>query len=221
MFSRFIMGTEIKVLHTKRDFVKGEENFEKPFYCKETPFEVLKELYPKFHIKKYNSIETFGTMINFNSHISGVVDYWIHGISINNFEPTNGLDVSGNLKDYKLNISIPNIGKVEDIMSGFVEKYLIRKEIIDSGSATQNYLRQLKSSKYGKQRAIEYLNERKKNPNPEKEQNLEDILDYGKVSLGEKFNLRKLEKMSRIIAKRIPTKIEPTNVVYATLRPSK
>lgn len=215
------MGTEIKVLHHKKNFSRNKEYFEEPFYCQETPFKVLQELYPKFHITKYNTIEIPHVMIGINSKETNDC-YWVYGLSITSFNPTNGLTVSGSLKDYRLDFELPcpSIDK-EEFIKNIVSGYLIRKEVIDSGSATENYNHIKKISKYGKQKVIEYINERKKNPNPQKEQNLEDILDYGKVALDNKFDLRILKRMSRRIARKIPTKIEPTNIFYATLRPGK
>lgn len=221
------MGTEIKVLYKKLVNTKEKADFEEPFYCKEAPFEVLKELYPKFHIQIYNTIETWGVLESLprEGEYSRLREngFFIHGLSIKNSEPQNGMNILGNLSDYKMDISIPNgvIGNEEKIVRLFIERYLIEKKIIDAGSITQNYLHQTKIFKYGKQRAIQYVRERKNQIDEKKEECLEDILEYGKVALGDNFNLRKLERMSRRVAREIPTEFYPSKMYFATLKPSR
>ena len=206
-----------------------KEDFEEPFYCKENPFEVLKELLPRYHIEKFNNLETIRCLSKTldarsgNSNIKIGNKIWVYGLSIEDFRAKNGLGVFGNLKDYKLNINMKNncLDKGAEIIEGFIRKYLIQKEIIDSGYSTVNWQYKETIHKYGKQKLINYLKERKKNADTEKEKYLEDILHYGIVLFGDDFNLKKLTKMSKRIIKSMPTKIHPTNIDYHTLKPSK
>lgn len=222
------MGTEIKILYKKPIYTKERADFEAPFYCKEAPFEVLKELFPIFHIQKYNSLETWGTVARIPkeskySKSNEENNLLIHGLSITNFEPQNGMSISESLKDYKMDIPIPNtfIGLEKKLMENFIARYLIEKKVTDSGNVTQNYLHQTSIGKYGKQKAIQYVKERKNHIDEVKENYLKDILDFGKVALGEDFNLKKLRKMSRKVAREIPTRIMPTRTYFANLRPSR
>jgi len=220
------MGTEIKVLFENRSLEK-KVGLDEPFYCKEKPYEVLKELFPKFHVQKYNSLDAAISGMaraGYESDLSRIKpgnDLLITGISIKNFEKE-GIEITNSVKDYKLNILVKPLPTKEIWINfkGFVEEVLIKKQVIDSGAATQDYNRKVTVSKYGKQKVTEYLDERKNNPDEEREKKLADILDYGKVIFGEDFDLNDLKKISHKIAKGIPTKIEPTNVFYATLRPS-
>jgi hypothetical protein len=215
------MPTEIKVLFSEK------ESFEKLFYCVESPYEVLKELFGKYHVRQFNSLETKWATLqpipakSAHKELQFFNSNYIEGLSVKKAESKNGIEITGNLKDYNPGIPFNQIyvDKGKEILYEFIEKYLITKEIIESGYATKNYDHQEKIHKYGRQKAIEYLKQRDKEKDSKKEENLEDILDYGRVVLGEKMNIKMLKKLSRKIAREIPKKIDPTHIDYFTLRP--
>lgn len=221
------MGTEIKVIYNHKPIFAKKEDFEEPFYCKETPFEVLKELFSKYHIQKYKTLDTGLGVLNMipaKSESPGIIlgnSIHITGLSIKSFQPK-GIEITQSVKEYPP-VPVKNITTtdIEEVFNEFIERYLIRKEIIDSGYATKNYLHQTKTYRLGKQKAIEYLKERENKKDDKKEKNLEDILEYGKVLFGEGFNLNKLKKISKKVAKKIPRKIKPLHIDYFTLRPSR
>jgi len=221
-----IMGSEVRVIYEKPSFAK-KEAFEEPFYCKESPFEVLKELIPIYHIEKYNTLDThLGVMgsIPAKSDHPGILlgnPIWITGLSINHFQPK-GIEITQSVKEYTPGVKVGNLTNPDEkinIFNRFIERYLIRTEVVKEGYATENYLHQRTVHKSGKQKAIEYLKEREEKVDDKKEENLEDILDYGKVIFGEDFNLKRLRRISRKIARNIPKKIESVRVDYFTLRP--
>lgn len=186
------MGTEIRALYNKPE-CSDEESFEKPFYCRQTPLEVLQILFPKFHIAKYNTLETPGTVVSVprlsTPGLKFPTPYYVHGLSIKEYIPENGLAIVGNIMSFDMNIRIPNvhIGKGREIVENLIEMYLIEKRMIDNED--------------GKEKVVEYVKERKENINIERERNLEDIIEYGRVSIGEEFDIKIIEKMSAEIVK--------------------
>lgn len=219
------MGSEVRILYKKTCFNLNpkKQEFEEPFYCKESPSEVIKQLLPKYHISKYNTLDSSVNVMGFEkSKDNGINNLRIFGIIVQEFNPK-GIEITQSIKEYDPKINVENIKDPIlrlKIFNSFIENYLIKKEIINPGSQTQDYHRRTTLSKMGKQKAVEYLKERDIKKDETKEKHLEDILDYGKAMFGEDFNINRLRKLSKRIAKNIPTEIYPIHTNFATLRPS-
>lgn len=208
------MGTKVEILINKNGVtsrrimeaeIKGKEAYPNlVYYCKESPFEVLAKLFPKYHITEFKGLQ---------SHIGSSLESM--GLSIQEFNSKEGLIPTKSIKHYKPSVSKEIIRKCQSA-EGFLERaikdYLIEKQIIDRGSGIENVVTGQKFSKrYGKQKIIEYVKEREKKKDSKKEKYFQDILNFGKVVMKGKFDIKTIKKMSHKIAKEIPTQIEPVS----------
>jgi hypothetical protein len=145
----------------------------------------------------------------------------ITGLSIKRYE-SRGIRFTESVSKYNPAVIVNKLinQTPEDMLNYFVKKYLITTEITKAGSQTQNCNHRIVGSTPSEQIAIEYLKERERKIDMAREGNLEDILDYGKVVFGRRFDIKKLKEISSKVASSIPTEIAPTHTVFATLRPS-
>lgn len=196
------MGTKIEIPIRRNGITNRKKYSDLVYYCKESPSEVLKKLFKKYHISRFNDLRNhWGASIESS------------GLIIEEFGLKEGLIPSRSIKNYKPSVSKKIIAKCispEGYLRDFIKSYLIEEKVIDEGSGIENVVTGQKIPKrYGKQKAVEYIIERKKQKDPEKEKYFKEILKFGKIVMEGKFDLNIMKKMSHEIAKEIPTKIEP------------
>jgi hypothetical protein len=206
------MGTKLSFNYEKTISRKLKYPYEEPFYCKENPSEVLPILVPKYHVVRYNTVTT---NLCDRVQISTPQDYGIfprftiEGLNIVPYDnEQNGLTITKSVADFAPGIpeSDLSIRNAQMIVDGMITKFLVDVEILDFGTIA-NLSHTVMS--YGKQKATNYLRERKDKKNILKEQNLEDILVYGKVVLGPSFNEKYMMKVADRVVKSIPEKFDP------------
>lgn len=200
---------------------KESTEYDVPFYCVEKPIEVLNGLISKHHVIKYNSIVT--------DHLDAVVstkkntpkELIIHGINIEHklFDNSGTPIVTTNSwRDFSPSVSSKTFSDYNLLIESFVKKYLIDIKILDYGSYNlgtaskefnNSYFSQTQLARLGRQKASSYMDTRGITKNPIKEDNLEDILRYGKAVLGREFDKWKILLIANRILRSIPETFDP------------
>jgi hypothetical protein len=174
------------------------------YYCMESPFRVLRELGPKYHITQFKTV----------SLIDGAISIGNPGLIIEESKRDleNGSIISGKIKNYKCRLEEGNsfFGK-KDMISKLIGTYIVNTKIISYGSENEKI-------ELGKQKAVNYIKERKMIFNPIKEKALEDILEYGKVIFKKRFRIKDVNKIAEEIISKIPEEFSPNSGNYANLR---
>lgn len=206
------MGTKLSFNYEKTISRKLKYPYEEPFYCKESPSEVLPLLIKKYHVSRYNTVTT---NLCDRVELSGPQDYGIfprftiEGLNIVPYDnEQNGLTITKSVSDFAPGIleSDLSIRNAKMIVDGMITKFLVDVKVLDFG-AIANISHSVMS--YGKLKATNYLKERKQKTDAMKEQNLEDILVYGKVVLGPSFNEKYILEVANRVVKGTPTKFDP------------
>jgi len=225
------MGTKISFSYEhpfeKHSGIKRYK-FEEPTYCVESPIDVLKVMIPKYHVIQYNSVRVNITslmrfpVISSKPGIQYGSSIHVHGMNIEPYENNNGLTITGSISNFDTDFpqSDFSLTHSHDIVHRLIRKYLIDITILNRGHyvhGSRVFAMEVVPSKiidYGRQKGISYLDIREKSPDAKKEQNLEDILDYGKVVLGQDFNEKSIREISSEIIKGIPKTFDPESGPY-------
>lgn len=187
------MVTQIKPIYDKEDLLKWYEFKTAPFYCKEDSKTVLKELFAKYHVSRYNHISTLEDPIGvFNTNSKKYPPLYYRGLII---EPliTSAPEVNASWKDFDYTLPNKTITDYVPVMNDLIKNYLINTTIVRqskylfSSKAHGVRIPRLKLPDVIK--FTSYLDTRKNNSKENKELQLEDILTYGKVALGDSFNI--------------------------------
>lgn len=214
------MTTKIQVIthHFNGLFLK-KDNLDKElqdFYCKESPEEVLKHVVSKYHVSHYQSIGL--NLFNSTRFIrSDGNRSLINGLKINELDLSNNLDTENSIASYSPSFVMGDFTRknFNQIFDFLVRKYLIDVRIIDNGSYIRGSLpRDVhvmpdKVIHMGIQNAINYMDIRKKEQNPTKEQNLSDLIVYCRAVRGNSFSEKVIVKKAEEIAKNMPKEFNP------------
>ncbi|MGV8086107.1 MAG: hypothetical protein ACP5N1_00615 [Candidatus Woesearchaeota archaeon] len=214
------MTTKIQVIahHFNGLFLKKDtlDKELQDFYCKESPEEVLKQLISKYHVSHYQSIglnlfnSTGFTRSDGNRSL-------INGLKIKEMDSNDNLNTENSIASYSPSFVMGDFTrkKFNEILDFLVRKYLIDIKIIDNGSYIRGslprdvYVIPNKVTQMGIQSAINYMDTRKKELNSNKEQNLSDLIVYGRAVMGNCFTEKTIAKKAEEIAKNIPEEFDP------------
>ena len=207
------MGTKLSFDYDKSLFSKIKHPFEEPFYCKENSSVVLQRLISKYHVKKYNSIETnWCDRVYIPSSDDKTVfpKLTINGLNIRPYENNNGLRINKSYKDF--NPGVPesdfSIKHAQMIVDGMIVKYMVDVKVLNYGIAG---VFSRPPFSMGRQEAVSYLDARTNEKDKLKEQHLEDIIIYGKVVFGKSFGFNE-EYIKNVLDKtvsEIPPEFDP------------
>lgn len=178
------------------------------FYCVEDPKKVIEFLGPRYNIGVYKSL----------SFKDGEIIIGNPGLSIEKAFDEKGFRINGNLREFVCGLEPVNpfLGK-KDPIEYFIGTYLIDKEIISPGVATNTFNGKI-ISELGERKIIDYMKTRKNEKDLSKEEKLNDLLDYGKAIFKNDFCLRDIEVMSENLASRISKSFIPTPRYFSNLR---
>lgn len=212
------MGTRIdtEYWHAVKN-ISSKENldlFKKKYYFREDSNEALKELVKIYKVSKFRNIETDffpGEPFSKEGNV-----FALYGFNISDSE-IEGAEFTKSIFDFNLDYLKHN-GSLdkEGLIRSFILKYLIKREVKEKGYSSRN-LNKTIAIKNGKYKYLNYLDERKNKEIKEKENQLEDILIYGKVLFGERFGLKEIDGFVRREIKILPKEFEPAPSSFFTL----
>jgi hypothetical protein len=197
---------------------------EEPFYCVESPVEILKAMAPKYPIARYNSIQNhtfpYATLpiVSTRPGIQYGNSIHLHGMNIEPYQNNNGLAITGSISNFDTDFpqdEFFNKKYGQELVEKLIRRYLIELKVLDWGLVVQGstvFAMEVIPSKilsYGKQKGINYMDVRKDTKDQKKEQNLEDILDYGRTVLKQDFTEKNIRKISSKLVKDIPKEFDP------------
>jgi hypothetical protein len=188
----------------------------KDYYCKESPEEVLKTLVGKYHISHYQSIGiNFFNTQNFKRQDGNIS--LVQGLKISELEKDLGLTTNNSIFNYAPVFVMGDFTKqhFDIILNHLAKKYLIKTNIISYGSYIPGsipheiHVRPSRTITMGERELSSYIDLRKKEIDSKKEQNLTDILVYGKAVIGDSFNEKNIIQVINRIIKNTPKKFDP------------
>ncbi len=179
------------------------------FYCKEDPFEVLKILGKQYYVYAYKDLKNLWM----DTVLEKGIDF--SGLKIEEFNPNNGLSVSGSIVDYNIPVEGRNnfLGKPQMILSNFIARYLFEAKdpmthltVMEMDRFDEFYPKGYPE----KVKVTNYFNQRYNKKIPEKEEYLKQILEYSEAVYGKEFgNLKALEKIAKKVDKNISREYTP------------
>jgi hypothetical protein len=213
------MTTQIKFNYDKPGILRtAEKEYEKPIFVKEEPVIVLEKLFGHYHVCTYKSLELrFYDVVSLPAEKGNIRGTRIHGIEITELNEDLGLQTKNSINNIDILTSIiptKNFKSYDGFMNNLIEKYLIDIKITSNGFHTKGSFpldMEVKPSTVnanGTQEIINYFDIRKETKDIEKEKRLEEIIEYGKVAIANKFNMKTVEKMTKKIAEKIPTEFD-------------
>ena len=191
------MPTKISAVYSKMNSFHEEPDFLKnPFYCQESPFEVMKVFADKHFIWRFKNIESkvgsYKIVESDQKRNSQML--FFGGFNLEEYIPSSeGIEIIGKIKEY--NPEFPE-SKIDDnmknsIIKGLIKSYLISTIETDPGHQTIGPEgRIIGKPKDATQKVINYFKTRQKQKDPEKEKYLFEILEYAQALIREEFSLK-------------------------------
>jgi len=184
------------------------------FYCKEDTKTVLRNIVGKYHVSDYKSIgANFFNFFGYQRSDGG--RSLILGLKISELDKN--LIPINTVSNYNPAFVMDNFTKnhFDNILIYLVQKYFIDIEVLNNGSyisgslPREMHVRPSKITHMGKQKAISYMDTRKKEPKIDKEQNLADLLVYGRAVTQDRFDEKTIITTANKIIKAIPKEFNP------------